>query len=65
MRDSELVGKTVRIIHMKGEHEYCGRRGKVLSVDDAGQLHGTWGSLAIIPELDAFVVEEEKDGKEI
>ncbi len=26
--------------------------GRVLRVDDAGQLHGTWGGLAAIPGVD-------------
>ena len=27
-------------------------RGRVTEVDDAGQLHGTWGGLAAIPGVD-------------
>ena len=55
---SALVGKTVRIICMEGEPQYTGREGVVLSVDDAGQLHGTWGGCAILPDTDSFVIVE-------
>lgn len=27
-------------------------KGRVTFVDDAGQLHGTWGSLAAVPGVD-------------
>ena len=27
-------------------------RGRVTSVDDMGQLHGTWGGLAAVPGVD-------------
>lgn len=56
-----LVGKTVRIINMDGEPQYSGREGVVLRIDDAGQLHGTWGGCALIPGTDSFeVVDNEK-----
>lgn len=51
-----LIGKTVRIINMKGEEKYNGRKGIVDYIDGIGQLHGTWGGLAIIPEEDEFEV---------
>ena len=31
-------------------------RGRVTSVDDAGQLHGTWGSLAAVPGVDEIEI---------
>ena len=52
------VGDTIRIIRMKGEKGYDGREGKVEHVDGLGQLHGTWGSLAVIPGYDEFIVVE-------
>ena len=35
---------------------YPGREGEIKFIDDAGQLHGTWGFLAVIPESDEFIV---------
>ena len=46
------VGDQIRIIRMMGEPHYDGRTGTIVHIDDAGQLHGTWGSCAIIPEED-------------
>jgi hypothetical protein len=50
------IGKKIRIIDMKGEPQYTGKTGIVTSVDDAGQIHGTWGGCALIPGTDAFTV---------
>lgn len=36
--------------------EYAGREGEVTWIDDTGQLHGSWGSLAVIPGVDRFTV---------
>ena len=56
------IGKTVRIIDMEGEPQYSGKIGVGKSVDDAGQLHGSWGGCAIIPNADDFeVIEDGKD----
>ena len=33
---------------------YNGRSGVVEYIDSLGQLHGTWGGLAINPEIDDF-----------
>ena len=56
------VGDTIRIIHLKGEDfTYDFRTGVVNHIDDMGQLHGTWGGLAVIPEEDSFEVIDEKD----
>ena len=54
--ESDLVGKTIRIIRMEGEPQYAGKEGVVTFVDDAGQLHGTWGGCAIIPGPDSFEI---------
>lgn len=51
-----LVGKTIEIIEMRGESSYTGAIGEVLFEDDMGQLHGTWGGCAIIPEEDEFKI---------
>ena len=53
---SYKVGDTIRIIEMKGEPNYTGKTGIIKHIDDMGQLHGTWGGLAIIPEEDIFEV---------
>ena len=51
------VGQRIRIIHLEGEDtRYDGKEGVIERIDGIGQLHGTWGSLAIIPEADKFVV---------
>lgn len=53
------VGSEIRIIYMDGEPEYTGREGVITAIDDAGQLHGTWGGLAVIPRSDNFIVLKE------
>ena len=35
---------------------YNGRSGVVEYIDSLGQLHGTWGGLAVIPGVDDFEV---------
>ena len=56
----QLIGKRIRIIRMKGESHYDGREGTVEFVDDAGQLHGTWGGCAVIPGEDEYAVLAER-----
>jgi hypothetical protein len=58
MKQTELIGKVVKIIEMHNEPNYVGKIGIVEFVDDANQLHGTWGNLAIIPSIDKFEVLE-------
>lgn len=36
--------------------QYNGKEGIVELIDDMGQLHGTWGGLAVNPECDSFYV---------
>jgi len=50
------VGDQIRIINMRGEEQYNGREGIIEYIDDIGQLHGTWGGLAVVPEEDTFEV---------
>lgn len=50
------VGDQIRIIQMKGEAIYEGRVGVIEHIDDQNQLHGTWGGLAVIPEVDTVEV---------
>jgi hypothetical protein len=51
-----LIGKEIRIISMDGEPHYTGKQGIIKSVDGIGQLHGSWGGLAINPSVDNFEV---------
>ena len=53
------IGSKIKIVHMDGEPHYTGREGVVTHIDDAGQIHGTWGGCAIIPEIDQFVILED------
>lgn len=47
----------IKIIHLEGENEvYDGREGVVEHIDSIGQLWGTWGGLAIIPDVDDFEI---------
>ena len=48
------VGDKIRIIYMSGEPQYTGREGIVKYIDDAGQIHGTWGGCALIPGEDEW-----------
>ena len=47
-------GDKIRIIDMAGESHYAGRTGEVEYIDDMGQIHGTWGGCALIPEEDTY-----------
>ena len=53
------IGDKLEIIEMKGEPLYSGKTGVVTSIDDMGQLHGTWGGLALIPGVDKYIVNPE------
>lgn len=57
------IGDTIRIIRMDDQggkdlqaREYNRQTGIVEHIDSIGQLHGTWGGLAIIPEVDEFEI---------
>ena len=56
------VGDTIRIISMEDvrANDYNDKEGVVEHIDCIGQLHGTWGGLAVIPECDTFVVIKNK-----
>ena len=58
-------GDTIRIIRMNDDggkdlqaRMYNGRSGVVEYIDSLGQLHGTWGGLAVIPGVDEIEVKE-------
>ena len=53
------IGDKIRIIEMKDEPQYTGREGFVTHIDDAEQIHGTWGGCALIPGIDKYVVIKE------
>lgn len=53
------IGDKIKIIEMKNEPQYSNKIGIVEKIDSLGQLHGSWGGLAVIPETDEFVVIEE------
>ena len=57
------IGDIIRIIRMEdaGGRDtqaagYAGRSGTVEFIGSSGELHGTWGGLAIIPEVDEFEI---------
>lgn len=50
------VGDKIKIICMDGEPRYDGKEGYVEYIDDAGQIHGTWGGCALIPGVDEYEV---------
>ena len=57
------IGDTIRIIRMNDDggkdlqaRMYNGRPGDVEHIDAIGQIHGTWGGLAVIPGVDDFEV---------
>lgn len=56
------VGDTIKITSMKDPYipqgSYDGKEGVVELIDSMGQLHGTWGGLAVIPGEDRFVIIE-------
>ena len=56
------VGDKIRIISMEDvrANDYNGKEGVVKYIDSIGQLHGTWGGLAVIPECDTFVISNNK-----
>ena len=55
------IGDTIRIDYMEGEPDYTGREGIIKSIDDAGQIHGTFGGCAVIPGTDSFTIIKKKD----
>ena len=59
------IGDTIRIIRMNDDggkdlqaRMHDGRSGVVEHIDSIGQLHGTWGGLAVIPGVDEIEVKE-------
>ena len=54
--DKINIGDTILIVRMDddGGKRYDGKTGVVESIDSLGQIHGTWGGLALIPGKDEF-----------
>ena len=53
------LGDTIRILKAEGRVSaelYVGKVGIVRKIDSKGQLHGTWGGLAVIPGVDTIVI---------
>lgn len=50
------IGDKIQIVYMDGEPQYTGAIGIVTSIDSMGQLHGTWGGLAIVPDVDSYTI---------
>lgn len=59
--DKINIGDTILIVRMDDDggkdlqaKSYDGRTGVVEFIDSLGQIHGTWGGLALIPGKDEF-----------
>ena len=50
------IGQKLKIIDMKDEPSYKGKTGVITNIDDANQIHGTWGGCAIIPDKDIAII---------
>lgn len=51
------LNKTIKINHLFDEDKaYDGKVGEVTKVDSLGALHGTWGTLSVLPQIDDFSV---------
>ena len=53
------IGDKIRIIELSDLYvgkDYTGKEGYVTLIDSIGQLHGTWGGLALIPGIDKFII---------
>lgn len=48
------VGDKIRIVEMIGEPQYSGKVGTIELIDDIGQIHGTWGGLAVQADRDKW-----------
>ena len=57
------IGDKIRIIRMDGEPDYTDKTGIIEKIDNAGQIYGSWGRCAVIPEWDQFEIIERIDNK--
>ena len=51
-------GDKVHINWMEGEPQYADREGIVRSIDSIGQIHGSWGGLALTFSDDFIIIED-------
>jgi len=57
------IGDKIKILRLCGEpinSPYHDKEGIIKYIDDIGQLHGTWGGLAVDPDVDEFLVIKDK-----
>ncbi len=55
--NSEIkIGDKIKILSMQDEPQYEGKTGIVEFIDDIGQIHGSWGGCALIPEVDKYEI---------
>ena len=52
-------GDKIHIYTMYGELNYSNREGIVRHIDDIGQIHGTWGGLALNFDDDWEIIEDD------
>lgn len=50
------VGDKILIQAMQDEPRYENISGVVTHIDDMGQIHGTWGGCALLPDIDEFKI---------
>ena len=51
-------GDVIHIYQMYGEPEYAGREGVVRTIDSIGQIHGSWGGLALQFDDDWVILDK-------
>lgn len=56
-KDQVKPGDIIHINIMFGEPQYNGREGVVKCIDDANQIHGSWGGLALLFDDDWEIIE--------
>ncbi len=55
------IGDFIRIRRMDDEPQYKDKVGQVEIIDDAKQIHGTWGGCALISGVDRFdIISQER-----
>lgn len=67
------VGDTIRILSLApnadGSHDpadkhYVGKEGVVQSIDDMGNIHGTWGGISLLHGVDSYAIIKRSPLKE-